>query len=65
MNLKREKRKFRIDDNAAGDERFPFVLIDETDTIVRVGTKPSTLAALGFDLGADEVEHAYHYAGIS
>lgn len=59
-----KKRIFRIDENAVGDEKSPYALIDDTDTIVRVHDRPSVLASIGFDLGADEVVHGYRWVGV-
>lgn len=35
----------------------PYLLIDDTDTVVRTGSKPRELADWAFDVGADEVRH--------
>lgn len=52
------KRKFRIIDNPADDERAPFALLDPDGTVIRVHTRVSYLADLAFDsYGADEVRH--------
>ena len=52
----RHKRTFRITDND-GDERAPYALLDDSDTVVRVHHQISVLSDLAFDLGADEVRH--------
>jgi hypothetical protein len=59
--MKQAKRKFRIEDNVTGEG---LVLIDETDTVVRVDDKASYLAELAFSLGADEVAHNQTWRGI-
>lgn len=61
MTKRRRLRTFRIEDHPVS---VGFVLIDDTDVIVRVSDKVSILSGLAFDLGADEVTHAYHYAGV-
>ena len=43
----------------SGDERHPYALLDETDTVVRVDTEPAKLSRWAFDNGADEVRHEY------
>lgn len=48
---------FRIVDNVIDDERAPYALLDESDTVIRVASRPSTLSDIAFDLGADEVRH--------
>lgn len=54
----RPKRRFRIEENPSGDERYPFALFDPDDVIVRVSDRPSHLSAIAFDdYRADEVRH--------
>ncbi len=56
--MKRDKRVFRVADNVVDeDERYPYVLIDETDTVIRLGQRISELVDEAFDRGADEVKH--------
>ncbi len=52
------KRQFHITDNAADRGGSPLILIDDTDTVVRIGDRPQVLAEIALcELGADEVIH--------
>lgn len=54
MRPKRTRRIFRIID--VDDVRFPFGLVDPSDTIVRIDLKPEWLEDHAFQaLGADDV----------
>ena len=45
--------------DAQTDQRHPFALLNESNTVLRVADRPGILADLGFELGADEVVHEY------
>lgn len=56
--MKRRERVFRIIDNPACDDRFPFALLDPDDTIVNIGAAPDHLAQHAYEtLYADKVLH--------
>lgn len=51
------KREFRIIDNVV-DEKQPYALLDENDTVVHVAVSPRSLATYAFEfLGAYSVRH--------
>lgn len=50
-----DDRRFRITPNDI-DPRSPFALVDDTDTIQRVGDAEQILCDLAWSLGADVVE---------
>ncbi len=57
---KAPQRVFQIVDAVHDDPMHPFRLLDETDTIVIVGSSPRQLADYGLENGADVVRHSYN-----
>jgi hypothetical protein len=56
--MKRSKRVFRVEDNPRNRGNEPLVLIDDTDTVVRVHDTPRVLIDIALEtLGADVVIH--------
>lgn len=52
-----ERRQFRIIDNVV-DEKQPYALLDENDTVIRVSASHKALATYAFEfLGAYSVKH--------
>lgn len=49
------KRIFRI--TYSGDPKFPYSLIDETDTVRMLSASLLDLGGWAFEVGADEVRH--------
>jgi len=53
------KRVFRVEQNSRDRGGEPLVLLDETDTVIRVGQSVRVLIDLALEeLGADTVIHA-------
>lgn len=56
-NTKTPKRTFRI--TWSGDAKFPYSLIDDTDTARMLSASVFDLAGWAFECGADECVHEY------